>query len=1423
MADIQTGSHNPRALRAGTELRSYIIERTLGAGGFGITYLARHKQFEKNLVAIKEYMPKDVAYRDEEQELRLETESQRGDFKFGLDSFYREAQNLHELTRRNHPSLENVVNVKDVYEHNKTAYMEMEYVDGDSLESMIGDMARSDEKLSEERLLDLFGQIAGAIDFMHSRGLLHRDVTPSNVIVRRDNQKPVLIDFGSAKSQNSHTQTGARGSIQTQYTRVVFTPGYAPLEQSEGLEQDARTDIYGLAATMYHLALRKKPAPAATRRIAMEEQGKPDPLIPAVVAGKDMDYSTALLEAIDAGLGLRVRDRPDTVQQWLKPLNLLEANGPVERTPDGPVEPVSRPPFPKKLAAAGAGALLAIVAIVIGLQPSVDEILVEARQQLVSTPFDPTAVAQARERFLKAQLDSDGLPAQVDQATAGVAVTDLLARYRESTNRGDIDEARTHLNGINAQAPLVGLAPEMAQKVQSDFNFESGLEELREVLRSTGLGTDLATDGVGLIGQMRPAGEGDPRFASAESTLTLATEAAEKLQQNQFALALTALDEATSASDGMGEGTIAFTGARGVVAESRRIYVDAMSEKAAAALVAGSTDPQVLSQVASDFDEALRVDKDNAMAKAGRAVTQSLQRLLADLPSTSPEPLIDDVQALAPTARDALISESDWGQVVLAYRDAQQGRRLSQVRQSLSARALDTATHSAALSTLDAVDADVTTHPLSAPLADQARAARGAVTSLQLIRRRMDAHEYAVAETLLVGGTAGSSIRSSDGGDDIHATATTALAQALTTEISTRWSAAQTQLSEWRAPASPRTLSAPLQRVLALDADEPRASVGKELLAPLSALSQQVSKHDYKNAYDTLDTIVEAANRLELADAFVADNLIWLRDRTEAHVGEQLDNAYKTLLAAPTVLANHERVEARLVAADELIALTTRPIEDTSTLRAVMAPLIDIPAALDGGSFSQAEARAAQSLGAITSDRFDAGLLKTRLDAQIAKARAEFRTYVTKKVAETSTAAFNILNKAPIDLETIAQAQLKLDDLDKLRSNPEVQFDWTTVLDIDTSISALTQSRNIADSHDFLSASTTLAETSVALESEPRWRGLLMKGVSELEKLKKTTTAALLTEAGARLNETPFAPAAWAASTSQYEIVKTIEASEEGQGALGLAFIDLLKEVADPIQNEDTKWMFQNSDKLKDQRTKFARLPSALKILVRLDRQVREHVKAKEEKWEGRVADVFNGIAYNDDTPDMYAEKLGELEEMSSQSAQEGVTSVVTIAQALQSRLQRMDKLARHLQNKELAAAKTLAKTRVGDEGLEALSEAQRTALKQAEAGLAKAATAREVRARLGINNRLMRAFEQLSADPLNPASIKAAQEIVEEALSVQVDSPDALTAREFLSALERATGAQRCDGLSSAAAIAKAFRHPTYNLSWLDPLLEEC
>ncbi len=200
------------ALHAGTELvGDYRIERVLGAGGFGITYLAEEIALGRQ-VTIKEYFPSDFAARNNEGDAAPRSEGCSGDYRWGLDRFIEEAQTL---AKFNHP---NIVRVYRYFRANNTGYMVLHFEEGQSLKGWLKGLGRA----PRQKELDQFiAPLLDALELIHKADFLHRDIAPDNIIIRKDGQ-PVLIDFGSA-----------RGEIASASKTVsaLVKPGYSPYEQ----------------------------------------------------------------------------------------------------------------------------------------------------------------------------------------------------------------------------------------------------------------------------------------------------------------------------------------------------------------------------------------------------------------------------------------------------------------------------------------------------------------------------------------------------------------------------------------------------------------------------------------------------------------------------------------------------------------------------------------------------------------------------------------------------------------------------------------------------------------------------------------------------------------------------------------------------------------------------------------------------------------------------------------------------------------------------------------------------------------------------------------------------------------------------------------------------------------------------------------
>lgn len=286
------GAFHKSALRTGYRLAEYTIESVLGHGGFGITYLARDTSLGAQ-VAIKEYLPHEIANRENKTQV-LPNPSREAvrDYQSGLKNFVKEAR---ALARFKHP---NIVRVLRFLEANGTAYMVMEYEEGQSLADYL---KRNGPRLDEPMLLKVFIPILNGLHAVHEAEMLHLDIKPENIYLRKDDS-PMLIDFGSARQGTAHLQ------------KVALTHGYAPIEQypDKGTPGPS-TDVYAVGASMYRCVSGKKPDDALERYQAVLKY-QVDPLTPAVKAGRN-GYQKLVLECIDWAMQVHQRDRPQSARE----------------------------------------------------------------------------------------------------------------------------------------------------------------------------------------------------------------------------------------------------------------------------------------------------------------------------------------------------------------------------------------------------------------------------------------------------------------------------------------------------------------------------------------------------------------------------------------------------------------------------------------------------------------------------------------------------------------------------------------------------------------------------------------------------------------------------------------------------------------------------------------------------------------------------------------------------------------------------------------------------------------------------------------------------------------------------------------------------------------------------------------------------
>ena len=294
-------------LAPGTRLGELEIERVLGAGGFGVTYLARDLSLDA-WRAVKEYLPRDWGTRQRDGTIGPRTGADAEDYEWGLTRFLEEARIL---ARFDHP---NLVRVYRVFEAAGTAYMVTEYVEGETLAAGL----KESGPWAEPQVRELLDALTEGLSAVHGAGLLHRDIKPGNVMVRPDGTA-VLIDFGAARQ--------AMGR-QSRSVTAVLTPGYAPIEQYSGRgNQGPWTDIYSLGALAYEALSRQTPEDATERVIEDRLRPTGDAAPQRVTSG--------LAAAIDTALAVDGRDRPQSLDAWRALLDGPGGVAPVSARPRG--------------------------------------------------------------------------------------------------------------------------------------------------------------------------------------------------------------------------------------------------------------------------------------------------------------------------------------------------------------------------------------------------------------------------------------------------------------------------------------------------------------------------------------------------------------------------------------------------------------------------------------------------------------------------------------------------------------------------------------------------------------------------------------------------------------------------------------------------------------------------------------------------------------------------------------------------------------------------------------------------------------------------------------------------------------------------------------------------------------------------------
>lgn len=289
---------NLHCLRKGTRLIGrYTIEKVLGQGGFGITYLGIDELHEKK-VAIKEFFPQGIVTRNIEYEdaVTVTFVGEKDNYNKGKEKFLKEARIMARFSKD-----EGIVKAQDFFEINNTAYIVMEYLEGITLKQYL----RENERIEPEELLELFVPLIESLDEIHSQGLIHRDISPDNIMVLLGG-KIKLMDFGAARD---YTDFGEKS------LSLILKPGYAPPEQyqTHGV-QGPWTDIYALCATMYKCLTGENP-PDAIERV-MDDNLKE-------ISQFGIPVSKKMEETIIKGMSISAKNRYRNIEEFCEDLYAL--------------------------------------------------------------------------------------------------------------------------------------------------------------------------------------------------------------------------------------------------------------------------------------------------------------------------------------------------------------------------------------------------------------------------------------------------------------------------------------------------------------------------------------------------------------------------------------------------------------------------------------------------------------------------------------------------------------------------------------------------------------------------------------------------------------------------------------------------------------------------------------------------------------------------------------------------------------------------------------------------------------------------------------------------------------------------------------------------------------------------------------------
>ena len=304
---LPAAAESPLHMVPGTMLLGrYLVGRVIGYGGFGVTYIGWDNILQQR-VAIKEYLPSEFATRSMGQaDLTVFGGNKAQQFADGMAKFIDEAKRVAQFQNE-----DGIVRVYDSFEANNTAYIIMEYLDGETLT----DFLNREGKIPVEKAVALMTPVIRSLESVHKVGIIHRDIAPDNIMITKDG-KVKLIDFGAARyATTSHSRS----------LTVIIKPGYSPEEHYRSCgDQGPYTDVYALGAVLYRMVTGETPPDALERR-AFFENKKKDILVPP---SKNCKIPKNTENAILNAMNVRIEDRTTSAKVFLEQLTFED---PVQR------------------------------------------------------------------------------------------------------------------------------------------------------------------------------------------------------------------------------------------------------------------------------------------------------------------------------------------------------------------------------------------------------------------------------------------------------------------------------------------------------------------------------------------------------------------------------------------------------------------------------------------------------------------------------------------------------------------------------------------------------------------------------------------------------------------------------------------------------------------------------------------------------------------------------------------------------------------------------------------------------------------------------------------------------------------------------------------------------------------------------------